>query len=122
MALNSFADLKVWHASLALVEAVYRLTTHFPNDEKFSLTQQVRRAAISIPSNIAEGHSRNSTKEFLRYLSIARGSLAEVHTQLLIANRLGYAGITETERLLARIDLLSRMLRRLQQGLHRRDA
>jgi four helix bundle protein len=120
MAFRGYHDLKVWHASVSLVERIYHLTNSFPREEVFTLTQQLRRASISIPSNIAEGHSRNSTRDFLRYLYIAGGSLAELHTQLLIANRLQYSGISETDALLREIDKLGRMLRGLQQSLHRR--
>jgi four helix bundle protein len=73
-----------------LVETVYKATKEFPKDELYSLTNQLRRAAVSIPSNITEGHARNSTAEFKNFLSIAKGSLAEVETQLLIAERLNY--------------------------------
>ncbi len=107
---------------MSLVEEIYRLSGSFPREEQFILTQQIRRAAVSVPSNIAEGRSRSSDREFLRYLAIASGSLAEIHTQLLIANRLQYAGITETDRLLVEIDTLGRMLRRLKQGIHRQNA
>jgi four helix bundle protein len=119
MALAGFRDLKVWQASVALVEAVYRLTREFPADERFGLTQQVRRAAISVPSNIAEGHARRSTGDYLRFLSFAAGSLAEVHTQVLIASRLQYVGISETDRLLREIEDLGKMLTRLKQSLQR---
>ena len=119
MAFRNYRELRVWHASLSLVEAVYRLSNQFPKQELFGLTQQLRRAAISIPSNIAEGHSRHSKREFLQFLSIASGSLAEVHTQMLIANRLQYSGISETDALFKDIDNVGRMLTRLKQSLHR---
>lgn len=83
--------LEVWRDAMDLVEAVYALSAGFPDGERFGLTSQVRRAAVSIPSNIAEGAARRSTLEYLRFLSIARGSLSELDTQMLIAERLGFA-------------------------------
>ncbi len=85
-----FKDLKVWQISMDLVEEVYELTKLLPKEENFGLSLQIRRAAVSVPSNIAEGNSRNSTKEYVNFLSIARGSNSEVMTQLLICKRLGY--------------------------------
>ena len=81
-------DLRVWQSAIALVEDVYRLTSTFPRDEQFGLTSQMRRAAVSVPSNIAEGSARQTTKELLHFLSIAAGSLAELDTQLEITVRL----------------------------------
>ena len=89
-AIRSYRDLIVWQKSIELVDAVYRATANFPKNEIYALTSQLRRAAISVPSNIAEGHARKSTREFVNFLSIARGSLAEVETQIVIAKRLGY--------------------------------
>ncbi|MBV6865405.1 four helix bundle protein [Xanthomonas euvesicatoria pv. allii] len=83
--------LTVWRDAMSLVEAIYRLSHDFPDSERFGLTAQMRRAAISIPSNIAEGAAHRSTAEYLRYLSMARGSLAELDTQLQIATRLQFA-------------------------------
>jgi four helix bundle protein len=82
--------LNIWQESMDLVEDIYRITSTFPRTEQFALTSQMRRAVVSVPSNIAEGAARDSDKEFLRYLSIARGSLAEIETQIQIAHRLGY--------------------------------
>jgi len=82
--------LEVWRDAMDLVEAVYRFSNSFPDSERFGLTSQIRRAAVSIPSNIAEGAARRSTPEYLRFLSIARGSLSEMDTQQQIACRLGY--------------------------------
>lgn len=90
MSVQSYKDLIVWQKALDLVEMVYQATRTFPTEELYGLTNQLRRAVVAIPSNIAEGHARNSTKEFHRFLSISRGSLAEVETQLLTAQRLGY--------------------------------
>ena len=87
---KSFRDLRVWQRAMDLVPEVYRLARSFPGYERFGLVDQIRRAAVSIPSNIAEGHARRHTREFLQYLSIARGSLAELHTLLLLAEQLGH--------------------------------
>lgn len=83
-------DLDVWKKGMELVEKVYAMSRSFPDAERFGLTSQIRRAAVSIPSNIAEGAARKSDKELLQFLSIAMGSLAEVETQYLIAIRLGF--------------------------------
>lgn len=81
-----------WQLAVAASIEVYRLTKPFPADERFGLTQQLRRAAVSVPSNIAEGYGRGSRQDYARFLRVARGSLYEVETQLLIAVRLGYLG------------------------------
>jgi four helix bundle protein len=83
-------DLDIWKMGVDLVERLYRATATFPKDEAFGLTAQMRRAAVSVPSNIAEGAARNSKREYLHYLYISLGSLSEVETQLVIAKRLGY--------------------------------
>lgn len=87
---QKYEDLEVWQQAMNLVTMIYELTKEFPKDEMYGLTSQIRRAAVSIPSNIAEGQGRATTKDFLHFLVIARGSLNEVKTQLEIANRLGY--------------------------------
>jgi len=87
---RSYRDLDVWELGMKLVREVYILTDTFPDREKYGLASQLRRAAPSVPSNIAEGHAKDSTKEYLRHLSIALGSLAEVETQLLLAESLDY--------------------------------
>lgn len=97
-------QLEVWRDAMDLVETVYRISANFPDAERFALSQQIRRAAISIPSNIAEGAARRSTPEYLRFLSIARGSLSEVDTQLHIAERLDYTKVpAEAAELLDRV-------------------
>ena len=90
MAIQIYRDLQVWQKSMDLVVEVYELAKRFPSEESFGLTSQIRRAAVSVPANIAEGHGRLHRKDFLRHLSIARGSLVEVETHLQIAIRLGY--------------------------------
>ncbi|QYJ68112.1 four helix bundle protein [Flavobacterium litorale] len=82
-------ELKIWQKSIELVKQVYKVVADLPNDEKFGLTSQIKRAAVSIPSNIAEGAGRNSKKEFKYFLSIANGSSYELHTQLIITHELG---------------------------------
>lgn len=90
MEAKGYEQLNVWQKAMDLTVEIYGLTKHFPKEELYGITNQMRRAAVSIPSNIAEGHSRNSQKEFLKFLSIAKGSNAELFTQLLICERVGY--------------------------------
>ncbi len=90
MTVKSYSDLVAWQKAMSLVEEVYKITKGFPKEELYGLVSQLRRAAISVPSNIAEGHSRNGSREFVHHLSIAHGSLSEVETQVEIARRLGY--------------------------------
>jgi four helix bundle protein len=90
VSLQSFKDLKVWEMSIDFVTKIYKITTSFPSSETYGLTSQIRRAAVSIPSNIAEGSGRKNSKEFIQFLYVANGSLSEVETQLEIAFRLGY--------------------------------
>jgi len=97
---RSYKDLVAWQKSMGLVTTTYRATAGFPRDELFGLTSQLRRAAVSIPSNIAEGQGRLSEKEFRYFLGQARGSLMEVKTQLLIAENLGYLQKEQTSSLL----------------------
>ena len=88
--MKSYRDLIVWRKSVNMVTLVYTLTKHFPSDEKFGLTSQVKRSSVSIPSNIAEGYGRNYTKDYARFLQISRGSLFEMQTQLQIAVNLNF--------------------------------
>ena|SRR5688500_3892188 len=91
MSLLHYRELIAWQKSMALVKKVYTLSSSFPKDERFGLTSQIRRAAVSVPSNVAEGQGRDSTREFIHHLSIAYGSLMEVETQILIIGLdLGY--------------------------------
>jgi four helix bundle protein len=88
--IKSYKDLLIWQKGIEITEKVYLITNHFPNEELFSLTNQMKRASVSIPSNIAEGFGRNSTKSYLNFLKISRGSLYELETQLIIAEKLNY--------------------------------
>ena len=115
-----YRDLVVWQKAIVWVETVYRSASKWPMDERFGLTSQVRRAAVSVPSNIAEGCARRGPAEFLRFLSIARGSLAEAETQLILANRLGYLGQAPLDELLSQADEISRMLAGLINKLEER--
>ena len=113
---NSFRDLDVWHLGVELAETVYRITARFPKSELFALSSQMRRAAVSIPSNIAEGRARDSSRELLHFLAISRGSLAELETQLELAIRLDYA---DTELAAARFQSveLGKKLNRLHSSI-----
>lgn len=88
--IKTFKELDIWKKGIDLAEMIYRLTANFPSEEKYGLVSQLRRAAVSFPSNIAEGSARNSNKEFIQFLHISLGSLAELETQLIIAQRIGY--------------------------------
>jgi four helix bundle protein len=115
MGVRNYRDLIVWQKAMDLVSLVYQFTESFPQKEVFGLTNQLRRAAVSIPSNIAEGQGRNTNRDFRHYLSMARGSLQEVETQLELARRLGY--LIETK--LTEIIELSSEVARLINGLSR---
>jgi four helix bundle protein len=115
--INSFRDLEVWRLGMDLVEGVYRVSATFPKIEIYGLTSQVRRAAVSVPSNIAEGHTRASTKEYLNHLSMAQASLAEVSTQLEIAPRLGYITSADLIPRLDEVGVLGRKLYALRNAL-----
>ncbi len=112
--------MRVWQLGMDLVEVVYKATTSFPKHEDFGLASQIQRAAVSIPSNIAEGHQRDHTREYLRHISIARGSLAEVETQCEIAFRLGYIDPRQLEHLQHLTSNLGPQLSALRDSLHRR--
>jgi four helix bundle protein len=117
MATNSFRDLDVWREAMTLVEDVYRLSGKFPPDERFGLIAQVRRAAVSIPSNIGEGARRKRRRAYLHHLDIALGSQAEVDVQIEVAKRLGFCSTAEHEQLQPRIDRIGRMLNGLISAL-----
>ena len=115
--IQSYQDLKVWQAGMGLVEEVYRITKEFPREEVYGLTSQMRRSAISIPSNVAEGHARQSTREYLHHVSIGLGSLAELETQLLVAARLGDVDEQCARSALSVAEEIGKMLRGLQKSL-----
>ncbi|KAA1258181.1 hypothetical protein LF1_06970 [Rubripirellula obstinata] len=117
---RSYRELEVWQKGMDLVVAIYAATKKFPADERFGLCSQLQRAAVSVPSNIAEGQSRTSTKEFVHHLSIARGSLAEIETQIEIAVRLGYIPNPDDEQLAAEAATVGRMLSGLIRSLRRK--
>src|SRR4029453_4071663 len=116
---NSYRDLIVWPKGIALVKAIYLLSQQFPADERFGLTSQMRRAAVSVPSNIAEGQARHSTREFINFISHAEGSIAEWYTQLVLAVSLGFCRPAEAETLFGEIDEMRRMLNGLREGCNR---
>jgi four helix bundle protein len=118
MSVKSYKDLNIWQRSMDLVEFVYRITEDLPSKESFGLVTQMRRAAISVPSNIAEGYGRQSTGSYSQFLSIARGSLFELETQVEICIRLKYFHKTESEKLVAEIVEISKMISSLISKLH----
>jgi len=117
---QSFRDLMVWQKSMDLVIEIYCSTQSFPRTETYGLIAQLRRAAVSIPSNIAEGHDRLSTGEFKQFLGHARGSLVEVETQILISQRLGYLETSQSTNLLNRTTEIGKILNGLLSSLARR--
>jgi four helix bundle protein len=119
MGAKNFKDLIAWQRGMDLVEMVYAVTKNFPAEELYGLTSQLRRAAVSIPSNIAEGQGRSSAGDFLRFLTMAYGSLREVETQLLIAVRLKYLGPSDLEPIQKLCDETGRLLNGLMNSLRK---
>jgi four helix bundle protein len=120
MSLQSYKELEVWQMAMDLAEQCYRTTRSFPRDELFGLTSQIRRAAVSIPANIAEGQGRDHTKEFLHFLSVARGSLMETETHLLLSGRIGLINQEILDPLLELTARIGRMLAGLRKALAKR--
>jgi four helix bundle protein len=116
---RSFRDLMVWQLSVELSVVVYGVTKSFPKSEIYGLSSQMQRAAVSIASNIAEGQARQHTAEFIPFISIARGSVAELETQSIIAERLGYISPEPAKDLSRRLESISKMLRKLQIALRK---
>ena len=117
MHVERYHDLVVWQKAMQLVKIIYQLVKRLPKEEIYSLSDQMRRAAVSIPSNIAEGHERQSTKEYIQFLSIAKGSKAELETQLLICVEIGYLEKTEIKEALDISEEVSKMLSAMMQKL-----
>ncbi len=117
---RSYQDLIAWRKAMSLVVEVYKATTNFPRHEIYGLSSQLRRAAVSIPSNIAEGHGRATSGEFVQFLCHARGSLCEVETQIIISRELGYITGEQEHLLTAKTDQLGRILQGLIASIQRR--
>ena len=117
---KSYRDLVAWQKARALVKAVYLLTASFPTGERFGLVSQMDRAAVSIPSNIAEGYGRATTQDYLHFLRIARGSAFELETQLVLASDLGLCGAEDEMRISEKLHEVIRVLQGLMAALERR--
>ena len=117
MAGHSYRDLDVWQKAMDLVVVCYRLAQRFPENEKYGLINQIQRASVSIPANIAEGQARQYVKEFIQHLSIAQGSLAEVETYVQLGERLGYVNYDKVHEILKKTDQVARMIAGLQKSL-----
>jgi four helix bundle protein len=118
--MRGYQELRVWQLGVEISLSVYRLTSSFPKDELYGLTSQLRRASVSVPSNIAEGHTRGTTKDLIRYINIAKGSLAELETQLIISRNLEFGDRSRIEELLKLTDEESRMLSGYRKSLRSR--
>ena len=112
-----YRELKVWRLAMELAEDVYKLCAEFPKQEVYGLTSQLQRAAVSIPSNIAEGQARNSNKEFGHFLGISRGSLAELETQIILAKRLDYLTEEKANHALEKAEEIGKMSKGLQKTI-----
>ena len=115
---SDYRELRVWEEAMGLAEYVYSLSQAFPADERFGLTAQIRRAAVSIPSCIAEGNARSSTRDYLRFVSMAMGSLAEVETQIALAIRLGFVDQSEAVPAQGRSRIVATQLQALKRSLN----
>jgi four helix bundle protein len=115
--MHKLKELKIWHKAIDLATNVYKLTANFPNEEKYGLTAQIRRSAVSIPSNIAEGAGRNTDNEFCYFLGISNGSAYELQTQLIISKNLGLIDENAVESALEEIDQLQKMNFALQASM-----
>ena len=116
----SYRDLEVWQKAMDMVTACYRMTATFPKSEVYGLSSQIQRAAVSLPANIAEGHQRKHSKEFIQFLSIASGSLAELETHIYIAQRLEYIDKKQLNNLLDKTSEIGRMLNGLRKSIEKK--
>ena len=114
-----YRDLDVWQRSMRLAKEIYKVTQRFPADERFGLINQLRRAAVSVPSNLAEGHARFGAGEFSRFISITMGSVAELETQILLSSDLSYIDGATADELLTELDGIGKMLRGLAKSIQR---
>jgi four helix bundle protein len=114
--------LKVWQEAMSVAERVYRVTSCFPKDEVYGMTSQIRRAAVSIAANVAEGHGRENSGSFIQFLRVSQGSLKELETHLLLAARVGLVTTEEIEPVLRQCDELGRMLRGLIRSIQSRQS
>jgi len=121
MKIKSYKDLNIWKRSIELVEDVYKITKNFPKEEIYGLTSQLRRAAVSIPSNIAEGFTRLHNKEYRQFLYISLGSCAELNTQIIISSRLSYLSNEKVNRTLNEIEEISKMIMGLIKKINTND-
>lgn len=119
-AVKDYRELIAWQKAMDLVEAVYSTTASFPREEVYGLTSQLRRAAVSIPSNIAEGNSRDTTRDYLHFLNMAYGSVKEVETQVLIGQRLRYTDPNQIARLMTMTTEVARLISGLTNSLKRK--
>ena len=122
MSVSSYRDLRVWQAAMQLAKEVYKISARFPQREMYGMTSQITRAVFSIPSNIAEGHARDSRKEFLYHISIAMGSLAELETQIELSTELEFVDSKSAQAVLQLADGVGKMLRGLQKTLKTKRA
>jgi four helix bundle protein len=121
-AINSYRDLRVWQEAMALAQSCYHLTKDFPKEELFGMSAQIRRSSASIAANIAEGHGREQTRSFVQFLRIAQGSLKELETHLLLAERVTIVQSAKVGPLLQNCEVLGRMLRSYIRSLQRRQS
>lgn len=115
--IKSYRDLHVWQRAVEVVEEIYRISADFPSDERFGLTSQIRRATVSVPSNIAEGYGRRKRAQYMQYLDIANGSLKEVETQLIIAGKLGFIEKDQAQKAWSLLQEVGKMLTGLIRSL-----
>lgn len=120
--MRSYKELDVWQVGMAMAESCYRTTRGFPSYEQYGLTSQIRRAAVSIPANIAEGYGRESTPSFIQFLRISQGSTKELETHLMLAQRIEMLDTIDADRLLGECERISKMLRNLIRSLQAKAA